>query len=262
MSMTLTSEDIANYQRAVQIAEQEQLERIKAQNQYSQLSSGLSSNKDPNIIEFQLDVTMELDRIYHLLSGHIQKTDKNGNEYWSEPDDDRLKIFSDYGVKQIMNLISFYISKNTLLSNFDEDTIKWKVRDFGIELADLIYCRYEHFFYYPTPEDLFDKSVRTIKQYPEHFYDLITESNGEYVVNEEYLYEKCLEWSHNEMLSKLRHYGIIVLALVDSIHSTFLRALKGNTFTKVNTNTNVHQNINSMPESMQPQKRGLFGWAR
>jgi hypothetical protein len=36
-----------------------------------------------------------------------------------------------------------YLNRNTILSNYDEPTINWKVFDFGNEMADLFYLKYE-----------------------------------------------------------------------------------------------------------------------
>lgn len=222
--------------------ESEQLRRMTAENNASR-SSAFSGPKDPNLMQEQLDLTDILDRIHHLLSGHVIVRDFEGNEIWAEPNDDRLKILSDYGVKQIMNIIQFYINKNTLLSNYDEETIYWKVRDFGIELTDLIFNRYEMFFYYPKPEELLET------------YLPIAKSQG-MTFTEEELYFKCCQWSKAELQSKLRHFPMIVLSLIDSVHSTFLRALGGEERTSLRKQYQIHQSLsgNMMPETSMPTK--------
>jgi len=206
--------------------ELEKMNRMNLQKEYSQ-TSAFTPTGEKNLVEYQLDLREELDRIYHLLSGHILKYDKDNNEIWAEPQDDRLKIFSEYGVKLIMNIISFYINRNTLLSNFDETTIIWKVRDFGIELSDLFENKYEDLLYYPSPEDLFEKLKPHNK-----------------TLDDSYLYEKCLEWSKHEMQSKIRNIPIIVLALIDSVHSTYLRALGGKERGSLRTQMHISQSAN------------------
>lgn len=208
------------------------------------LLSGFSTNKDPNLLQYFLDLEEELEKIYHLLSGHILTKDVDGVEVWTEPKDDRQKIFSDYGVKQLMNIISFYVNPNTLLSFYDEETIKWKVRDFGIELADLIFNRYEVFFYYPTPEELFDKYVSYLK-------------DGKINMTEDQLYAKCIQWSREELQQKFRHYPMMVLAIMDTVHSTYLRALGGKTLRGLTEHVHVSQNAN-MGEPAQQMKQSKF----
>lgn len=227
---------------------QEQLNRMNIQNQYGELSA-FSGKKNDNLIEYQLDLKEELDRIFHLLSGHILKLDSNENEIWSEPDDDRLIIFSEYGVKELMKVIQFYINRNTILSYFDEDTIKRKIRDFGIELADLVFNKYEVFFHYPSPEDLFEIYKKTIEEHNLN-------------ISETELYWKCVKWSNEELQSKVRHFPMIILSLVDSVHSTYLRAYKGETLKAMRTTTHISQNVNANGMTQQPQEQKSFSFMK
>lgn len=229
----------------------ERIRRMSIENNYNQDAQVGQDNR--NIIEFQLNLQDELDRIYHLLKGDVLLMDDEGNSRWQEPEDDRLKILSDYGVKQIMNIIYFYINKNTLLSNYDEEMIFWKVKDFGTELADLIFNRYEAFFSYPSPEELYRK-----------YYVICKRENLN--ITPMKLYEKCIQWSKEELQSKLRHYPIIIQALVDSVHSTYLRALKGEERESLRRNTNIHATYdNRFPQEDNQNKFKLFkptAWAK
>lgn len=227
--------------------EEERLRRQTIENQFSRNNNASINemNENNSMIDTQLDLSEELDRIYHLLKGDIIEYDNEGGERWVSPDDDRLKILSDYGVKQIMNIIHFYINKNTLLSNYNEEIIFWKVRDFGIELSDLLFNRYEAFFYYPSVEDLYEK------------YSKIAMEKG-LAISEDDLYNKCIQWSKEELQSKLRHYPMIVTALVDSVHSTFLRALNGEERESLRKNWNIHQSFNSNDQGMNSNKFKLL----
>lgn len=244
--MAYTQQEI-NYLEQIQA--QLDVEKTRnAQLQSDQTLSSFPQEGNANLVEFQLNLTQELDRIYHLLSGHVLTRDKEGSEIWVEPIDDRLKIFSEYGVKQLMNIISFYINKNTLLSNYDEETIKWKVRDFGIELADLIMTRYEAFFYFPSPEELFEKYKPMINKVSLN-------------ITEDELYYKCVQWSKEELQNKIRHYPIICISLIDSVHSTYLRAYKGMERESLRKQTSIMQRTdgNTMPQQyQQPQRFKLF----
>jgi hypothetical protein len=219
--------------------DEEKINRMQQSNAYGQLSS-FQPNKELNLVEYQLDLKEEMDRIQHLLSGHVLDRDSEGNEVWKEPDDDRLKIFSDYGVKQIMNILQFYINRTTILSKYDHETIMWKVRDFGIELSDLLMNRYEALLYYPSPEDLFDKYLPSIKSLN---------------LSEEELYYKCVQWSNEELKNKIRHCTIIAQAIIDLVHSTYLRAEGGEErrtlrqFIHVSQSTNMS---NPIPSGRRP----------
>jgi len=126
---------------------QQQLDEMKAQENAGLHQMGQSSifgnTSEQNLIQYQLDLREELERIDHLLRGHQLKYDTDGNLKWVEPTDDSMKPFNDKGVQIVMNVISFYLNRNTILSNYSEDMINWKMKDLGDELADLIFMKYE-----------------------------------------------------------------------------------------------------------------------
>lgn len=100
-------------------------------------------SEQENMLRWQLDLSEDLDRIYHLLHGHRVVIDSNGNIRYEEPQDLSKKPFNEHGVQLIMNVLSFYLNRNTILSNYDEKTIKLKVYDFGIAISDLIFNKYQ-----------------------------------------------------------------------------------------------------------------------
>ena len=144
-----------------------------------------------------------------------------------------------------MNIISFYINRNTLLSNYDVETIKWKIRDFGIEIADLIFMRYEVFFHYPTPEELFE------------LYSPIMKRDYPHMTDEE-LYLKCLQWSKEELQNKIRHYPMICLSLIDAVHSTYLRALNGEERQSLRKIMHISQSANQTQELFDKKSFSLI----
>lgn len=222
--------------------EEQRLKTLQVQNESSR-NSFFNPERISDLAASQLNIEEELDKIFHLLSGHIIEV-INGRENWVEPKDDRLKIFSDYGVKQIMNIIYFYINKNTLLSFYDEKTITWKVKDFGEELADLILTRYDKFFYYPTPEELYKK------------YKPIVIEKGMNITDFE-LYEKCLKWSIEELRSKVKHFPIIHKCIIDSIDSTYRRALGGKERESLRKMIHVAQSLSNQENPFNQQKLSI-----
>lgn len=237
--------------------EAEKIKRMELQNSLGNISnfSGATDGREPNLVKFQLDPKEILEDAYHFLSAHEVKVkeDQDGvKEYWAEPEDDRLKIFSVYGVKLIMNLLSMYINKNTLLSCYDEQTIRWKVRDFGIELYDLFLNKYESLLYVPSPEELFDK------------YKPIVKSNNLKITDDE-LYNKCLVWSEDELTDKENNVTIMCGAIIDMVHSTYMRALKGGERKSLGERgININQNNNEpvSPLLSQNKQGGFFSFMR
>jgi hypothetical protein len=104
--------------------------------------STFSQQQDQNLIVWQLELDNILERIEHLLRGDVVVEDEDGNIDYAPPTDTDLIVLNDYGVKLIMNVISFYLNRNTILSHYDNTRIFQILYDLGIELADLIYTCY------------------------------------------------------------------------------------------------------------------------
>ncbi len=175
----------------------EQLEEAKAQNKelstalHGQMSVFGGAEQQDNLIRWQLDLKEDLDRIYHLLRGDKIGYDENGELSHLPQEDPNLIPFNEFGVQTIMNIMAFYLNRNTILSNYEEKTIDWKVFDFGNEISDLIFNKYEDMM---TTIDL-NKSTK--------------------VQIEDHLKEK------------IKYYPMIVRELVDTVHSAYLRAYRG-----------------------------------
>lgn len=105
--------------------------------------TAIMEEQEKSMVLDQLDLSQELQRIEHLLRGHIIKVNDQGIEYWDEEITDECPApLNEYGVRVIMKLVSFYLNKNKLLSNYGEEIINQKMEDFSIELADLIFMKY------------------------------------------------------------------------------------------------------------------------
>ncbi len=130
-------------QEQVSTMQQDYEEAIKNKDkQIAQHTSAFGKVDGDNLVKWQLELDNIMERIDHLLRGH-KLTFKNGNYVWTEPNDDAEKIFNDYGVNEILRILSLYLNRNTILSNYDEETISLKVYDFGCEVSDLIMNKYE-----------------------------------------------------------------------------------------------------------------------
>ena len=220
-----------------------QNKNLQMQNDLSKMSS-FPLAPAQNLVEFQLNVDKMLEAIHHILSGEILRI-RDEFEVWEEPDDDRMKVLSPYGVYQIMNLLRLYVNTNTLLSYYKEEQIKDKMHGFAIELMDLMFCGYEKFFYYPAPEDLYEKYLPIVKK-------------EKYAITEEELYYKCLQWSGDELQSKSRHFPVILKAICDVVNSAYNRALNGEERESLRKQMHISQNANTFGEPMIPQKQGMI----
>lgn len=97
-----------------------------------------------NLVKWQLDIKDELVRIEHLLRKHIPKTDKNGDIYYVEPAE-KDRLFNERGVNEILNLLAWYLNKNIILSNFSEEDINQRCKQFAYFLKDFIFNNYQNF---------------------------------------------------------------------------------------------------------------------
>jgi hypothetical protein len=107
-------------------------------------NSYIAGAYNENLIQWQLELDSILERIEHMLRGD-QPTFNNGSIMWTPPQDKNEEILNHYGVAEVMRVLSNYVNRNTVLSNYDEDTINDKLLDLGRELKDLFYLKYEAF---------------------------------------------------------------------------------------------------------------------
>lgn len=185
---------------------------------------------DENLIKWQLDFKEDLDRIYHLLKGHKLIENEAGELGYVEQEDDDLVPFNEFGVQLIMNIMSFYLNRNTILSNYDEDTILWKVEDFGITLVDLIYNRYHEMMITTNFEKEFKKmfNIDVKLDYDDEgneIYVTKVDSLNEYQIVPNFMVDKVNERLERHLLGKITMYDMICQELIDSVHSAYLRAL-------------------------------------
>jgi hypothetical protein len=186
---------------------------LKDQLAYNQFNSSAFSNDDhDNLIKYQLELDNILERVDHLLRGQELKQDANGNMIWKDPIDRRSVIFNEYGVQEILRIISMWLNRNTILSNYEEETINWKVYDFGIDLSDLVFNKYEDMFDYES----YDEKKK------EYGWDEVDDTDIP-----RYIKLGLERESHEDLAEKLKLYPMIIRSIIDCIHSAYLRSLNG-----------------------------------
>ena len=98
--------------------------------------------EEKGLAEEQLDLTEELERIEHLLRGHLIKRDSAGIPYWDDDVDEKMQPLNEYGIRRIMKILNMYLCKRKLLSNYTAEQVMEKMEDFATELCDLIFMEY------------------------------------------------------------------------------------------------------------------------
>ncbi len=110
--------------------------------QRQMVASNFDSSEDPTLIHYQLETDKILERIEHFLKGDQIKI-VDGETFYETPKDKKLINFNTYGVAEIMRIMAMYVTKETFLSNYEEERINEILADLGDALADFIYCNYE-----------------------------------------------------------------------------------------------------------------------
>ncbi len=185
----MTTEYEQQMQELFNAYEQEKMKREQVEQQMGQQASRFGSTKqDEDLIRWQLELDNILERVEHLLRGDLLNFDQGGNLIWTKPEDQDDVLFNENGVQEILRMLSLYLNRNTILSNYDEETINYKVYDFGMELIDLIFMKYEQM-------GLDDK--QKIKYYPMICREIID------VVHSAYL--RALNGGERQSLREARH---------------------------------------------------------
>ena len=245
----------------------EQVGQVNAANQ-----AIMMEQNERSMVKDQLDLADELEIIKNLLRGNEWKVDDNGIGKWHPPENPEMVVLSDYGIHLIMNTINFYINKNTLLSNYDEETINQKMEDFSTDLADTIFMEYEKIFKYPTSEECKNVLVDRLKRKKK---EAIFE--GEFVgkkVNEDEIVKDLLNDFEGQVQkeltkikeqiikNKLKRFLILLRTVQDAVHSTYLRAWKGQERTTLRQHIHISENRSPAVQIQQPSKLNPFNWIR
>jgi len=102
--------------------------------------SAFASKQEDNIVRWQLELNDILERAEHILRGDVPKFD-DGHIVWKpnpKPEDNPL---NDVGVQEIMKILSLYVNRNKVLSDYSNKEINFKVFDFGRAINNLIFMR-------------------------------------------------------------------------------------------------------------------------
>ena len=202
----------------------------------------------------------------------LEPDDKTGKLVWKAPEDKNMVIFSPYGIHLIRNTICWYLNKNLLLSNFDEETIKKKMLKFTNDLIDTISAEYNKVFQYPSVAECIDvlkerintkaeislyaKEIAGIKTTKE---EIIKEKFEEI---EERIEEEINKIKEQIIKNKIKRFILTVRTIQDAVHATFMRAWRGEERRTLRQHTHISEN-RGMPLQITSQKRGgIWPWSR
>lgn len=105
-------------------------------------NSAFAPQFQDNLIKWQLELDNILERCEHILRGD-KLMFENGSLIWKPNINEKDNILNEYGVQEVVRILSMYLNRNTILSDYDPEEINVKVLDFGRELNDLFFMKYE-----------------------------------------------------------------------------------------------------------------------
>lgn len=106
-------------------------------------SSFSDRNIDSNMIKAQMETQELLERLEHFYRGDFQKPNEKGKLIWVPQKDKELVTLNDFGVSSMMEIVSKYLDKNTVLSYYTEERIYEVLADLGDDLVTFMFCNYE-----------------------------------------------------------------------------------------------------------------------
>lgn len=261
------------YNRISEAIRGSQLDADESKLRHAQMEVA-NQQQEKGMIAEQLNLDEELDRMDYLLRGYIQEQDQETKtKIWVKPTNNEMIILSDYGVHLIRNTIAWYLNKNTLLSNYDEDTINAKMEDFAEALNDTIFMEYEKVFQYPSLEDcksLLLQRIQTKKDVKVFALELLgkkVSDEDKQKIEDKLLkeLEPIIERELNKIKeqtikNKLKRFLIIIREVQDAVHSTYLRAWKGQERTTLRQHIQISETKGGY--QIQPNSNGMFDWIK
>lgn len=248
---------------ATQLAQKNQME---SQSQY------YMQEQEMNLAEAQLECETTLIRLYHQLRQDEITVSEQNTIKWNKIEDAKKRRLTDDGVNRIMELMSFYVNKENLLSNFNEDQINSIMLRFRLSFSANILMRYKLYFRQPTFEECKEifsdriKEKKKIKMFAGELVGKKMDSNqvqkellSEYEKTIEYEISKIREEKKKEMLSE---FEMLFEQLSQLVFATLNRAWKGEERGSIRRHTNISEVIGSRP-NQQKDQGGLFSrWKR
>lgn len=139
-------------QKALQEVEMEELQKGYDQSKVRNMNdprtnsqlSRFSSKTEDNLIRWQLELNDILERAEHILKGDVPVF-KDGHIIWIKNPRPENNVLNEYGVQEIMKILSLYVNRNTILSDYRNEEINLKIFDFGRDLNDIIFMRSDEF---------------------------------------------------------------------------------------------------------------------
>lgn len=111
---------------------------------YASQQSSFVTKEQENLIKWQLELNDILERAEHILRGDVPTFDE-GHLIWKENPKPEENVLNEIGVKAVLKILAMYVNRNTILSDYENDEIRYKVLDFGKRVNNLLFMKAEEF---------------------------------------------------------------------------------------------------------------------
>lgn len=257
----MNEEDIRRYEMDIANAQITNQSVQLGQRQQELLMMG--DNK--SLVSEQLDLNDVLENIHYLLRGYVKIINEHGEFEWRPPENNDLVILSEHGINYIMGAVQWYLNKNTLLSNYDDEQILAKMEDVATTISDDIFMEYDKMFLYPTLEDCKDEIKERINKkidLRKFSYNILGKEINEKEIEKEILRDMedriLIELDHirqQKIKNKLKRFESLMRFIQDQIHSAYQRAWKGQERGTLRQITHISETRGGLN---QPQKSAGF----
>jgi len=238
--------------------------------QFENMNRLMEQNVSTSMLEGQLNLKEELNMIENLLRSKVKIfNEEKGEEEWVVPKDSSEILLSEYGINLIMKRVRMYLNKNTLLSNYETETIYEKMEDFSNSLNDEIFMKYELVFKFPNSKEIQDELIKKINikvdntAFNMELKGLVPNKDE---IRKQIISEMDIEKERNKtkealFKNKLKSFEGLIRSIQDSIHSAYLRAWNGGERRSLRKTMSVSEVIN--PAMMKRNNGGgllgIFG---
>lgn len=98
--------------------------------------------RDENFLHHQISTDEILEKLEHFYKGDYTGYDEDGNKIWKKQEDPEMRTFNNFGVTGMMEILTRYIDRGTILSNYSEQRIYEIISDIGDDLILFMECNY------------------------------------------------------------------------------------------------------------------------
>jgi hypothetical protein len=243
-----------------------ELEAATTQAKFQQLDLD-NRQSDQNIAEEQLDTSKDLLNFYYQLNGYTLQPNSSGTDLvWQKDKDCDLSILSKAGINYCFWMVQGYLTKNTLLSNYEDDVINEKMEDIATTIADTLFMKYDTYFNKPTFNDCKEELKRRIEQKINRkklAFEIINIKIDEDKIRSEVITEiedridkELLQIKEQFTKDRLKMFESLVRLIQDTIHSAYLRAWKGQERRTLREHIHISETKGGMP--IIPQQKTVI----